>query len=135
MAIDVQWHNPEKTILRVTFTDPWTWQDFYAMDELTEALADAVPHKVCYIVDLRHTRMVPPGISLGRVRAVLQPRHPTTDLIVAVGMVPFIRVMLNTIIHASGRLKTSLMMVDTMDKAEQIIAERQARSADSAPAG
>lgn len=125
MGIHVQWDNPEKTVIFIEFEGHWSWDDFYALDRQTIAMLDSVEHQVCYIVDTRSTRHLPRGMSLAKVKQVLDFRHPRSDIMVIAGMNRFIRVMLDSVTRAmGGTKKTKIITTNTIEDARRIITER-----------
>lgn len=117
MGISVGWDNPQKTIIRVTFEEEWTWDDFAAIDKVAAGMVDTISHKVCYIADVRKTSTVPPGLQLTVVRNVLEFRHPNSDMLVIVGLTKVMRMLLNTVLQALGPISTRMKIVDTIDEA------------------
>ena len=43
MPISVEWDNDEQTIICVTYTDPWTWDEAYTGRNTVLTLAKTVP--------------------------------------------------------------------------------------------
>ena len=59
MPIEVQWDNPEKTILRQKFEGKWTGKDYYvSLDEMSKLLKQ-VDHRVHLIGDMTHSVGIP----------------------------------------------------------------------------
>jgi hypothetical protein len=127
MAIQVSWHDEAKTIIRLDFDPDWTFDDLRAIDLDTDVMLDEAGQKVCMIADLSKARVVPRNLPITRMREVLDLAHPNTDIIVAVGMGPMVRMMLETILRIAGGAKDRLRFAATMADAEAAIAEHRSR--------
>lgn len=86
MKIQVEWDNPQKTILRYTFPTDWTWDDFYAMKHIADAMLDDVTEHdkdIVLLFDLRKTKDVPRNLfSVGR--RLFERSHPRGNPIIGV---------------------------------------------------
>lgn len=125
MAIEITWDNQEHTIIYVTFPEEWTWDEYSAVDSITEPMLDSVNHKVCYIADLRQTQHVPKGLRLDIAREILEFRHDNSDLLVIIGMNSMIRALLDIVLMALGKVRTQIVIVDNIDEAYEKIFARQ----------
>lgn len=121
MAIEIKWDNQKHTIIYVTFPEEWTWDEYSAIDSITEPMLNSVAHKVYYIADLRQTQRVPKGLRLDVAREILEFRHENSDLLVIVGMNTMIRALLDIVLMALGKVRTRIMIVDSMDEAYECI--------------
>jgi hypothetical protein len=77
MAVRVNWHNPEKTALKLTFTAPWTWDEFEQVSRQIEAAFASVRHTVDLVVDITAAGDLPED-GLFRLRNVYS--DPTPNL-------------------------------------------------------
>lgn len=126
MPIDIRWYNEEKTILYFTFTDPWTWEDFFRADHHGSELVQTVDHEVCFLADFSQSRQFPRGMSLQRVRNVLDFEETNSGMMVAFGVNPFLRVMLNTMMAAVGRVRASVAITTDLKSALEMIDKHSA---------
>lgn len=69
MPITVEWLDPAKHILTITYTGRWTWDDFYEADELMRRTIDETDGTAHLIIDVSRNVYFPPPKS---------PRTPTT---------------------------------------------------------
>lgn len=73
----IEWANPEKTILLVTLPEVWTPDDFVEARVQANALRDSVPHVVHSIIDARQSRAAPDGFLASFTR-INQLEHERT---------------------------------------------------------
>lgn len=60
MGITVKWDNQDKSILLVTYHDPWTWEDFYpAMQQAEHMILKTKRPIRGVITDFTHSRSIP----------------------------------------------------------------------------
>lgn len=84
MSISLEWGNPDKTILIMTYTSPWTWQEFeQTYRDLTEKM-DSLNHKMDLIIDISHGGLPPQGAML-RFKKVTEIHHPCAGEVIFVG--------------------------------------------------
>lgn len=101
MAVDIQWDSkPEeyKCIL-ITYTNPWTWEEFDAVYEaMISMLNDAgVDKRITLIIDIRAGGF-PPSDALPRFRRVVEMKHPNVTQIIFVApgaLAHFVRISMN----------------------------------------
>lgn len=121
MSIEIIWDNDEQTIIRVTFPEEWTWDEWLAIDEITNPMLNSVNHKVCYLADMRRTKRVPTGLKLDIAREVLEFRHENSDMLVVLGMNQMIKALFKVVLMALSRVRTRIEIVDTIDEAYEHI--------------
>ncbi len=46
MPVNVIWHNPEKTIVKMVYASPWTWEEFLEGTQQAKDLARTVSHPI-----------------------------------------------------------------------------------------
>lgn len=121
MSIEIVWDNDEQTIIRVTFPEEWTWDEWLEIDVITAPMLDSVQHKVCFLADLRQAKRVPSGLQLKVAREILEFRHENSDMLVIFGMNKSIDTLLKVVLMALSRLRTHIEIVDTLDEAYERI--------------
>ena len=80
MSLQVEWDNPERSVLLYTAIGAWTWEEFYASRERGRQLADAAPHeRIDAIIDLRSGGAIPDNalFHFRRMPAEVHPSSPT----------------------------------------------------------
>lgn len=119
MSITVAWDNPEKTILRQTYTGRWTWNQFYAASEQTRDLMDSVDHRVDILIDMRHSSTLPQN-AMSHI-GVVERRHRNQGRIVAVGVNQLIQLMFRIVLPIRPHLAEYILIVRTMDEAYAVL--------------
>jgi len=127
MPIHVSWYNESKTAIHLAFIDPWSWDDFFLADKKgTEMLGD-VSHQVSFLADFTQARQFPRGMSLQRVRSVLNFDNENSGMVVAFGVNPFLRVMINTMLTAAGRTTSTVVVVRDLEEALDLLEGRKVK--------
>jgi hypothetical protein len=126
MPIEVNWFNDSHSVIYMRVSDPWTWDDFFAASRQASTLARSVSHEVSYMVDFTHAKQFPRGLSLQRVRAILDFKQSNSGVLVSFGVNPFMRVMLNTVLTAVGRVRANTVIVNTLEDALQVVDDYRA---------
>lgn len=126
MPIEVNWFNDSQSVVYLAVSDPWTWNDFFSASRQAALLTQQVRHEVCFLADFTYAKQFPHGVSLQRIRTIFDFKHPNSGVLVSFGVSPFMRVMLNTVLSAVGRVDTRAMTVNTLDDALGVIAEYRA---------
>lgn len=83
MAVSIQWDNPDKTRILISYRDAWTWEQLYSAMEECTYMIDGVPHTVHIIHDWQHTSTLPPG-AMNHMRNLIEKRHPHSGVVVFV---------------------------------------------------
>ena len=78
MKLQVEWDNAEKTIIRITYTEKWTWSDFYAANTEAVAMMKTVQHTVHFLADFRQSRSLPLGGAI--TPCAQRPERPARQL-------------------------------------------------------
>lgn len=121
MPIQVVWDNEDKTIIRVTFPEKWTWDEFQEIDYRVEIMIGRIQHKVVYIADMSATKSVPKGLKLDVVRYVLDFNHENSDLLIVVGMNKMVKALFDIVILALGHIATNIKTADTLEEGYQLL--------------
>jgi len=59
MAIQVEWANPEQTIIQLTLRRGWAWDDLYAAIREADQFITSVRHTVNMVIDIRDVGGLP----------------------------------------------------------------------------
>lgn len=104
MPIDVSWDNPDHTIMRFAFVNPWTWDILRVANQQAFELAERVPHRYVSVMDFQAARIVPSGSFFARGKEVTAVKptnaHPT---IIVVGASSVFQSLANTFVKLYGR--------------------------------
>lgn len=84
MGVTIHWDNPEKTIIRYDFADPWTWEELVQVFIDDDALLDSVDHPVHLVFNAETMRTVP-SRPLAVFRDLADEVKPRTGLLVIAG--------------------------------------------------
>jgi hypothetical protein len=121
MHITMDWDNSEKTILRMTFADGWTWDDLYVIAPVAASQMRSVEHTVHVLVDNTRTRRLAEG---GPSRAVdlMKALPPNLGYVVVVTHNLAVRRVLKSVGYMTGTaLGHRLLGVATFEEAYQAI--------------
>src|SRR4051794_6074286 len=84
MKLQVEWDNAEKTIIRITYTERWTWSDFYEANMEAVEMMKSVAHTVHFLADFRQSRSLPIGGAITHARSALTALPDNWGLLVIV---------------------------------------------------
>lgn len=115
MPIKAEWDNPQKTIIRQTFSGNWTWEELYIVSDTITEMLDAVTYPVDLLLDLRNAPSLPTN-ALAHIR-LLDREHRNQGKIVAVGLNAIIQVIYEVIIKIRPNTTARITIVKTLDEA------------------
>ncbi len=135
MSVEVDWANEAHTIAVYTFSDPWTWDEFYRCWERLKAEMDASERKISVIMDLRKARAIPPDI-MKHLRAIIRQVHPNFSggtAYVGIGMFSALYPSLVRQLAPELADRTKAFFVPTLEEARQLLDDwnRQQESKDA----
>jgi hypothetical protein len=126
MPATVDWHNPEKTALRLIYVGILNANDVFAAHKAAAQLLDTVNHPVILISDYQAATSTMMG-TLGRVRSTMEtPYHPNTaTIIIYVGVNPLIAAIgkIVTRVYPARFAGRDIRIVQTLEEADRIIHE------------
>jgi hypothetical protein len=120
MNAQVQWDNPEKTIIRKTFDKLWEWSDLYAARIESRKLLDSVHHKVHFINDLGASPRVP-GHQTDAIDGLVEDIHPNTGLCVIVTTNPLLKELFFVFSAMKGGVEIEYRFARSIEEAREII--------------
>lgn len=123
MPVTNTWDNAEHTILRQTFSNPWTWEECYKVMREAAGMMNLMSHEVHMIEDLRKGSKLPVGSSvISTAKAILDQLPDNWGVTVVVSDSAFIKVMVSTFTKVfSGGMGRKLFFTTSMDEAYLII--------------
>lgn len=124
MTIIPEWDNDEKTIIRISYPEQWSWEDHQAFRVIMAQMLDEVDHKVDIISDLRQTVTIPSG-ALRMVRQIYLQPNPKIGVTMVVGINPMIRALYKSFTLLYPPAKNVYMLADSLDDAYSKIAQIQ----------
>ncbi len=95
MAISIKWHNPEKTILMITFEGTWELADYSRMLDESRAMTNTIKHDFVTVVDMRASATPPSRLtSMSEKAADVEGTHlPLQNILIGMGR--FMELMFN----------------------------------------
>lgn len=130
MPIITTWDNPEKTVIRKDFSDPWGWADYAAALRQSDAMMAEFPaHRIAIILNLTGTRHLPPN-PLPTLRELLRDGMPDNwDGTLVVGGSLFINAIAGILKQGLKSMYRHVETAPTLTEARQVVAARQAKDA------
>jgi hypothetical protein len=128
MSLNVEWDDEEKTIILVTQSGGFAWDEWETVGRELEAMIDSVDHRVDVITDISDL-VVPKDTLANFPKAARMPSltHPSVGLTVFSGGSRFVQTLAN-LFDKVYRPGEKLVFVSTLEEAYEVIAEhRQAR--------
>lgn len=126
-SIQVEFDNPEKTIIRWDFRGRWTWDAWYKSADRTLELRREVLDLpvVAAILNFERSGPVPMGL-LPHARTAMEMVYPN-DFIVIAGGSGYLRSLAQTFRLLNPSLRDKVLLAESVEQARQIIAERLAK--------
>ncbi|MBN2470588.1 MAG: hypothetical protein JXN59_07685 [Anaerolineae bacterium] len=130
MPIMTVWDNPEKTIIRKDFQDPWAWEDYEAALAQSHALMAEFPErKIAIILNLAESRHMPPN-PLPRLREILRDGMPENwDGTIVVSSNLFFQSIVGILGQGLKTVHRHVETANSLKEARQTLAARQAKDA------
>jgi hypothetical protein len=124
MPIQVQWDNPEKTILCQKFEGKWTGPDYYAsLDEMSRLLKE-VDHRVHLIGDMTSSVGIP-ALNLlaasGRIVKFMENQFSTITVVKAHS---YFQSLVNVVRRMSPVLAERVYFVSTREEASKLLEKK-----------
>ncbi len=123
MSVEVEWDNPERTILRYTVIGHWTWEEFYAARDRARGLADEVAlTKIDTIIDIRVGSIFPHN-SLMHFRDMSSEAHPKLEngSVVVVENTLFARTLMDIMRRANHSGMENFYSAPSLDEARAML--------------
>lgn len=127
MAIHVDWHDSEQTILCYSVSGLWTWEEFYAARDLARQLADCSPAAcIDSIIDLRAGSHFPQNALMHFRRMPTEAHFKLKNgAVVIVENNTFVRSMTEIMRRLNRQAMRNFYAAPTLQAARAILAERQ----------
>ena len=130
MPIDVAWDDETCTIIRYTFTTPWTWNDYRQAIDKGWELAKSVDHPTDTITDMSQSRLWPDGI-FNNIRKSVVEIPDTTQSVVLVGGGMFVEMAISVLRRVYRSPGARFLTAKSVDEARQLIQQRRDEQAKS----
>jgi hypothetical protein len=122
MAVKVSWKDETKSVILFEVYGYYTWADIHAAVEQQHTLMDTVQHKVCTIIDMRNTTLLPSG-SLPNLRRLIGQPHAHSATKIIVGANTIIQVIFESAGRTYETFPDEYLFVRTMREAEIALAD------------
>jgi hypothetical protein len=126
MPIQVSWDNPEKTIIRVSLFNAWTWDEFDVMLPKMRYMAAAAGSKPSMIIDSPDgsaDQYVPPRTMYKLME--LRKLYALVDQIVFVRPGPLMQIILNNLGHIDTQIDTHFHSSPDLDAARNLLSAHE----------
>jgi hypothetical protein len=127
MAIDVQWSDEQKTVLHWKFEGSWSWEEYHAVNDQSVALRAETQGTIVYLVDMSESKLFPEHV-LGNLRTIGNTMQGHNDLTIVIANNVLVKAMSRIFRAMFPQINETLVIVETMEQAQAIIAKRQAAS-------
>lgn len=119
--IQLDWDDSQKTTLRYTFVDPWTWNDYHATNIKRDALFASVTHMVDIILDFTDGKHIP-SQAMTHFRKAAAWDDPKRGVVIVVGVNMMLQALANIMIsvYPQAALKTPRPAKDLEDARRMI---------------
>ncbi len=124
MPINLEWDNPDKTVLRMDVIGRWTWDEMYQASHEGYKMLDAVPHRVCSLIDFSASQGIPSN-AITHARNMMGKQHPRTGLTVMVGVSPLFLSLWRVFVrvYALFSREQDFTFAGSLEEARAILAE------------
>ena len=131
MAIQTQWDDDQKQVIRVEIEGRWSWDELQSALERTIEMMDSVPHKVDFIIDVSRSSLIPRGATQAAQSVATPETHRNEGVKVIVGANALMRIAYEAYrrINKSLGKNQEFHFAKTREEARALIArERSAAS-------
>lgn len=135
MPVLLDWFSEDDAVLYFTIIDPWTMDEFLAMNQQADQTAAQADCYVDIIIDFTHAKTIPPGRFLSQMKDVAMRSigAKNVGLAVLLNMHPAQESIARALLNAYPQLRTVFQIVNSLEEGLEILAA--ARSArEDAPA-
>lgn len=122
MPIDIVLENTAKSIIRITFIPPWTWEQFDEVVVKSRQMRATVAHDIATFFDFSAVHTLPSG-ALGYFRREYQRLLQNEDILIVVGANALVRSIGRMVAVISARQRKNIFYVDTMADAHALLAD------------
>lgn len=121
--VEINWDNLQKTTIRYTFIDPWTWEEYTATNTQRDTMLGEVPHVVDLILDFRQGKYMP-SQAIHHIRRAMAWESPQRGIITIVGMNSMLQALSSVLITLSPQAAfRAPRPAKDLEQARKIIAE------------
>ncbi len=92
MGIEVQWDNPEHTLIRYLYSGQWSLDNFYEALHTSHEMLDTVDYSVGIIIDMTNSKLVPNGV-LSHGKNITMRKHQNQGKSIIIGAGGLVRTL------------------------------------------
>jgi hypothetical protein len=129
MPVEVTWDNPEKTIIKRTFTGQWTWDEFYTTSATVMDMMSEVEHPVYVFADFLGGANLPTGSAMTHARNVIRNYPDNWAGLIVVSNKLFIGMMVKSFGSVFASMATGkVFMAESLEEAYTHVKKDQAET-------
>ena len=134
MAVNAEWHDPERTVIIYRVEGTWDWGEFYRAVVRANALLDTVAHTVDFLVDMSRSTSVPAMNPAVMPFAAHNPTldHENAGVLVVAGASAFVKTIFDIFARFYSHSADRYYFSATLAGAESILQAHQASAASPA---
>lgn len=119
----MDWDNPQRTVIRVTFEGQWDTDDLYRLVNKGNSMIESVDHIVDSIFDFTRSISSPTSAlsTLGRMESTHSEKE---RLVIIVKASSYIKALCNIARRLAPKTFANLIFVDTINDAYKVIADQ-----------
>lgn len=127
MAIQTQWDDDQKQIIRVEVEGRWSWDELETALERTIEMMDSVSHKVDFIIDVSRSSLIPGGATKAAQKVATPETHRNEGVKVVVGANALMRIAYEAYrrINRSLGKEQEFLFAKSRDDARALIARER----------
>ena len=121
--IELDWDDPEKTIILYTFFDPWTWDEYYATNPKRDKMFSETNQVIDIILDFRKGKRLPPQ-AMTQLHKIGSWGSPQRGVVIILGVHSMLQLLANIMssLYPQSALKAPRPAKD-INEAHRLISE------------
>lgn len=122
MPVEVEWDNPEKTVVHYRFHGEWTWAEFYAAEAQLQSMINGMTYRIDFIIVLEaapHLHL--PYEWMRHMRQLDENRIAASGSMVVVGATAVIKMVIAMLRRLGNSIAQSAVFAETVEEARQYL--------------
>ncbi len=125
MTVEVQWDNPEQTVIRFDFAERWTLDEFEAVRKIAYQMYDKSPHQGMFgVLLIFPPRAFLPENILSIVRRQISVKHIRTGMIVVVSNNSYVKILCNMLVTVYRPARAVFTQTDNIEEGRALLLAR-----------
>lgn len=133
MSISFEWEDENQTLLLLTLSNGWTWEEYHAIVNQLVGIMRELDHIVDVIVENTAKIPFPSGAALFQLRKIARITPENLGVVVVVSRNPFVKSINQILMQISPQLRRTIALADVRDEAYAIIEGRRAQRRGDSP--